>query len=122
MAYVNIILLTLGIIGIVYGTVRLVMAKKYILVLVFTLFVSWWAIGILYTQLCSNLLFVGLEYDWVWDGSLNGTLRALYHHGYLDLLLLDLAGLAYPALLIFLSRRGVLAKGLKPHTEVRIEQ
>ena len=121
MAYVNIILLTLGIIGIVYGTVRLIVAKKYILALIFTLFVSWLAILLLFDQICCNLAYLGFECDYYLNhvpyNTQRFTIRALSFNAYGPLLVFDFAGLAYAALLIILARLGAHAKALKPHME-----
>ena len=122
MAYVNIILLALSILGIICGTVRLVASQKYISALIFTLLFSWWAVAILFAQICCNLVFIGLNWRFLDDYHFAGTLRALHYHDYLDLILLDLAGLAYAVFLVIFSMRGVLARELKPHTGSRISQ
>ena len=110
MAYVNIILLTLGILGIVYGTMRLFVAKRYVVAIILTLFVSWIVFSVLGTQLCGNLLFVGVDSSFIVDHSFRSTGMCLARHDYSRMIEIDVAGIAYAALLIYLSRKGVHAK------------
>ena len=110
MSYVNIILLTLGIVGIVYGSVRLVMAKKYVFVILLSIFVSWWIVIIMLQQVGCNLAYLDVASDFMVKhipySTQRFTIRALTYKAYGPLLVIDLIGLTYAMILIILPKLG----------------
>lgn len=110
MVYVNIILLLFAIIGIIYGTVRLVMARKYVLATLMTIMVSWWVVFIMLQCIGCNLQYLGIASEFMVKhipySTQRFTIRALTYKAYGPLLVLDLIGLTYAMILIILPKLG----------------
>ena len=104
-AHLFVVLLPLEVLGIIYGTVRLIMAKKYLSAFFLSLFVSLIAVAILYTIWCSALMVVGCEADFVFDDAIKGYVRAISFNLWDFFAIVNAAGIAYPVILVLYARR-----------------
>lgn len=110
MAYVNIILLSLGFLGIVSGLYLFFRSRKIILAIFLTL-LSAVVVFVMLPQLVGSLSFVGVDCRFWPDLGYRGTERMLSHGVDDYMLFTDIFVVAYAAVLIIFGSRAVRARG-----------